>query len=1487
MADADRNIIEIIVQGAEQAVRRVETVVQAQSQLATVIESTGVRQRVVYDSVAQAAERSALAEEKAAKRAETAARVSAEARIAALQRVRDEMGRFLSEQQVFERQLARATQVAGTNLQDPRRLQAAVGASQFTARREEILAEQRRIAEGIAQQGGLQARTLAPEQLDVARQAAAFTAARNAALAQAAAAQTLQGRLQALGQTISTVVRANFLFADITRNSARALDEQGNAADRTTRRSITYLSVLSAIHAASFLATSQTFSMLGSFITLGAAFGKVSVAAAGVGLVLGGALAIFGQIDQAMQRIQQIAITAAVGLATFAVAASAAAVAGGAAGVQLAAGVETQLASVRAFGLATSTQLEQVQQQAIQFSEQFGVSAASVVEATSLFARAGGSVQEAIDGATEAIVKLTVASQGELQAAQAAIALSAALKQFNIDASDSIRVADALTAAAQASALSFIGVQQALIQAAPGAKTLGISLEDTTATIALLGDQLIKGTISGTAFKQFLLDVINPSARAKEEFAKYGIAVEEAGTGKIRPFIDILADLNKALGDEAVEQGKVTEGARALALARIFESRAGLAANILTREGAEGLQKYREELAKTSTSNIVDVLLLPLNKQLERLQIVVQNTGKAFGGPLLEPIRTAVVTAINLFQQLRPIIEAAGQTVAVLATGQGFGQLQNIFEQLASNTRLAHFLNELVNSFRNVRDVVTSQIVPAIQDFLSSIGRATGIVAGFGSTTNVFDRINNAIQLVGAALAIGIRRLGEFAGEIITNTGEGARFRQTIAAIATVIITNLVTGLATSVAFMTIAFKVMEGLGNIIQNHVLPNVDRLGQALILLGRIGQGAVAAITAPFTAVAGAAAAANAILEGKGPEEAINKAREAASAARGPMGGIADSYVALGEALRGVASEGRTSGATIDAILSEARANANETIKSFQDLSGEIPDALSNLRAQLDQEQREAAARSTATTGAAPEVDTTGIDRARARVEEAARDVQRRLDNLSEDAAQKLTNNAARALERLDDIFTNARDRIADLQQQTDDRIADLFRGIDERREDRGQLEAVRESQEKQIRILQERHDTQERLEQRALDRIRARNQQATEDYERSVEQQFDDTETLRQRQIEVAQRAFDQIQQIQETAFDRALDAEATAFQRQQQAAAEARSFSLSLIEAKTPEDRTNLLKQRQRTLADTKFQQGQEDALTKFRQTQEEKKRKFQQSQEAAAIIFRQTQEDSFTQFRRRQEVNLLTFRRDQERIARDVREAEEDTITIPNRQRREREMLEFRKQLEKEFQAEQDKIEDKRAGEQRARIIAEATKEANKILANAEKQAGEVIDQLILQNEEQAADLDKQLRNIQDTLRDLGDSVPPEVLSNLLTAQAEAMTRAQAIRGELERLRGENLLKVQQAAAVGVADLITRVRPGETPTDLAIPAQVLAVQTLQVASMVIPPELLRGVGLEFLGALRAASQEGLFPEPTTDLTTLEEGIQSMRRFFRT
>lgn len=146
---------------------------------------------------------------------------------------------------------------------------------------------------------------------------------------------------------------------------------------------------------------------------------------------------------------------------------------------------------------------------------------------------------------------LDLASIGNVSMSKSADIATNVMTAFKLSADDLGGVVDILATAVSSSNTNIEQLANALSYVAPAAKAAGFGLKDTTAAIELLSNAGIKSSKAGTGLRRFMLNIQNPSNKAAEVLAKYGIGLQDA-EGNTRGLIDILGQFNKALHKDGI-----------------------------------------------------------------------------------------------------------------------------------------------------------------------------------------------------------------------------------------------------------------------------------------------------------------------------------------------------------------------------------------------------------------------------------------------------------------------------------------------------------------------------------------------------------------------------------------------------------------------------------------------------------------------------------------------------------------------------------------------------------------------------------------------------------------------------------------------------------------------------------------------------------------------------------------------------------------------
>ena len=281
---------------------------------------------------------------------------------------------------------------------------------------------------------------------------------------------------------------------------------------------------------------------------------------------------------------------------------------------------ELALNRVAAVSRASTEEMEQFENQARQLGATTEFSASQAAGAQVAFAQAGFSVNETLN-ATPGI--LSLAAAGQLEMAEATAIAAKSVRQFNLDASETNRVADVL---AEVSARSLTDVQKmgrALAFSGVAADTLNVSIERTSAALGVLQNAGITGFRAGTNLRALFSRMAGPTNIAAKEIERLGFNVDEFSKRvQEGQFVEVLEELGEA-GLDFVSARKIFE--QEVAPAAIILSKGGDEVRELTKqlENAEGAA---EAMAKRTNQGLVGAFRR-LRSVTEELLISLGRTG--------------------------------------------------------------------------------------------------------------------------------------------------------------------------------------------------------------------------------------------------------------------------------------------------------------------------------------------------------------------------------------------------------------------------------------------------------------------------------------------------------------------------------------------------------------------------------------------------------------------------------------------------------------------------------------------------------------------------------------------------------------------------------------------------------------------------------------------------------------------------------------------
>lgn len=251
------------------------------------------------------------------------------------------------------------------------------------------------------------------------------------------------------------------------------------------------------------------------------------------------------------------------------------------------------LANIRALGEEFAGSIDKIGDAAIALGPKLGIAPVEALKGFEALAKAGLTTEQILSGGLESA--LTLAAAGTIEVGQAAEITAASLTQFNLQGEQAGLVADLLAKGANIAQGDVADFGAALNQTGLVANAYGLSIEETVGALTAFANAGLIGSDAGTSFKAALLRLQAPTAKAKELLDQYGIVLTDVN-GNFK-------DLSGVAGELQTKLSGLTQEQRSAALAQIFGQDAIRVANILYKEGADGIAEYTKKVNETGFAN--------------------------------------------------------------------------------------------------------------------------------------------------------------------------------------------------------------------------------------------------------------------------------------------------------------------------------------------------------------------------------------------------------------------------------------------------------------------------------------------------------------------------------------------------------------------------------------------------------------------------------------------------------------------------------------------------------------------------------------------------------------------------------------------------------------------------------------------------------------------------------------------------------------------
>lgn len=308
---------------------------------------------------------------------------------------------------------------------------------------------------------------------------------------------------------------------------------------------------------------------------------------------------------------------------------------------------------------ASAAEMEQLRYAAEKMGADTRFSASQAADALYNLGSSGQNAQQAIKS-LDGVLALAGATQSDL--AFTSETLSSTLSQFNLDASQSSRVADVYAQAISKSQANMNKLAYSMRYVGPIAAGMGQDLEGTTAALMALYNAGYQGEQAGTIMRGALTTLANETADLDKKLAAVGLTYQEVNP-QINSFADIIGNISKKTKNTS-DVIKIFGDVAGSGMAKLV---AGGDEAIRTFDqmlsSSEGAASAMQKIQNTSLANTVD----EMTSAWEGLQITITDNVE----PAISAVIKAVTEALRIVNDLPPGFQVAGTTALAFAAAAG------------------------------------------------------------------------------------------------------------------------------------------------------------------------------------------------------------------------------------------------------------------------------------------------------------------------------------------------------------------------------------------------------------------------------------------------------------------------------------------------------------------------------------------------------------------------------------------------------------------------------------------------------------------------------------------------------------------------------------------------------------------------------------------------------------------------------------------------
>ncbi|WP_338761844.1 phage tail tape measure protein [Bernardetia sp. ABR2-2B] len=330
---------------------------------------------------------------------------------------------------------------------------------------------------------------------------------------------------------------------------------------------------------------------------------------------------------------------------------------------------EAQMSSVKAATASSAEQMESIKEVIMKAGQETKFSALEAAQGYEELAKAGVKADLIMTGGLTSALNLATA--GNIRVADAAILAGGAINAFSKETLDVTVVADTLVGGANSAATSVSQLGQALTQSGGIASAAGLGFNDTISALSVMANNFLVGGDAGTSFKTMLASLQPQTKAAQAEFEKLKLTINGQNQffkdGKIKGIDQIAQQLQDAVKGKTEEQSSEI-------FRRLFGSDGVRAALALAKEGAQGIEKMKAQMATFSAAKVAEEKLNNFNGAVTILKSNLETFMIKIGSNFLPILKSFAERVTSVVQSLAAFSDTGfGQFVIKLAASIGVG----------------------------------------------------------------------------------------------------------------------------------------------------------------------------------------------------------------------------------------------------------------------------------------------------------------------------------------------------------------------------------------------------------------------------------------------------------------------------------------------------------------------------------------------------------------------------------------------------------------------------------------------------------------------------------------------------------------------------------------------------------------------------------------------------------------------------------------------